>query len=73
MDEKDKIRFARYKPGFKDPLDDELNQNAIDATKLGYISKIAIDKDKFVKDVIENNAATTIKPQPVKKVVKSKK
>jgi hypothetical protein len=72
MNEKDKQRFARYLPGFKDPLDEETHPS--NANTIGYIEKITIDKNKLITDVIKNVTPTSATPthseKPVKKASK---
>lgn len=61
MNEEDRKRFARYRPGYIEPPenDEEDIENDKDKDKkskqLGYIDKIEIDKDKFIIDTIQQS------------------
>ena len=64
MNEEDKKRFARYYPGYVEPpenveediqnADNQSENNTEKKNILGYIDKIAIDKDKLIINTISN-------------------
>ena len=60
MNEEDKKRFARYKPGWIEPeesqSDTETNEAVENRNKLGYIDKdkIMVNQDELVKEVIQS-------------------
>jgi hypothetical protein len=60
MNEEDKKRFARYRPGWIEPeesqSDNETNEHVENKNKLGYIDKdkIMVNQDELVKEVITN-------------------
>jgi hypothetical protein len=58
MNDEDKKRFARYYPGYIEPLesieDDDKSNQTEKKNILGYIDKIAIDKEKLIINTISN-------------------
>jgi hypothetical protein len=68
MNEEDKQRFARYRPGYIEPpptQEDEKSNNAKD--KLGFVEKINIDPNDLINQVI-NEMKDNIKLTPLKPV-----
>ena len=63
MNDEDQKRFARYRPGYKEPpppLDNELDFKKSEKVKdiLGFVEKIEIDPDDLISQVLsemENN------------------
>jgi hypothetical protein len=55
MNEEDKKRFARYKPGYIEPEFDE-NQDEINLEKtkqkIGYINKVEINPNELINKII---------------------
>jgi len=59
MNEEDKKRFARYRPGYKEPpqpppLDNEQDIKKSEKVKdtLGFVEKIEIDPDDLISQVL---------------------
>ena len=56
MNEEDKQRFARYRPGYKEPppLENELDIKKSEKVKdtLGFVENIEIDPDDLVNQVL---------------------
>ena len=65
MNDEDIKRFARYKPGFIEPLEDD-EKNKINSTKLGYIEEININKEELVQNAIKNPSKTDKQLKPPK-------
>lgn len=75
MNEEDKKRFARYRPGYIEPEEEEIEDedvvkkpSAEAATKLGFVDNIKIDGDDLVSQVIremEENPKTEAKTLPI--------
>lgn len=60
MNEVDRNRFARYKPGYIESLEKELDQsnvvqpNIINIiNKIGFIDKIDINQENLVNDILK--------------------
>ena len=66
MNKEDKIRFARYYPGYIETNSD-IENKTIDNTntnnnnnnnKLGYINEIKIDKNELIENIIKSKTTT---------------
>jgi hypothetical protein len=54
MNEQDKLRFARYRKGYVQPIENENDDNSMNnkTQKIGYISNVEIKADDLIKKVI---------------------
>jgi hypothetical protein len=58
MNEEDKKRFARYRPGYIESESDD-EQHEKNKEKLGYIEKIEVNQEELVNGII-NESKTKI-------------
>ena len=68
MNKEDKIRFARYYPGYIETNSDIENKtidnintntnNNNNNNKLGYINEIKIDKNELIENIIKSKTTT---------------
>ena len=67
MNEEDKQRFARYRKGYVEPIENinnHHNNHTVDDNKLkkkqtlGYIEKIEVNTDSLVKEITKNTTNT---------------
>ena len=68
MNKEDKIRFARYYPGYIETNSDIENKtidnintntnNNNNNNKLGYINEIKIDKNELIENIIKSKTRT---------------
>ena len=75
MNEEDKKRFARYRPGFIEPdsEDDETNLT----TKIGFIENVNINQESLVNEVLKeleskkqhNQLPNKVNEKAVKKIM----
>jgi len=54
MNEQDKLRFARYRKDYVQPIENENDDNSMNnkTQKIGYISNVEIKADDLIKKVI---------------------
>jgi hypothetical protein len=54
MNEQDKLRFARYRKGYVQQIENENDDNSMNnkPQKIGYISNVEIKADDLIKKVI---------------------
>lgn len=55
MNEEDKKRFARYRPGFKEPDsdDEKTNKEKASKNKIGFVENIDIDQENLINNVLK--------------------